>query len=200
MVRGWRTPRRRRIGGFACAPTRRSRDRHAVGQDRSAAAPSCRTTARWASVDRQPRGPRRHPVGVEDRSPVARLARGIPQPLDVLAPPEPVAGAGCLAADLAEVSERARCARSAGLGGRLHRRDLRPREKGGCDIGKTKRGKGSKLMVVVERQGLPLGVLVTSASPAETTLVHATLSTIAVPRSGPGRPRQKPPRLIADRG
>jgi transposase len=32
------------------------------------------------------------------------------------------------------------------------------------------------------------------------TLVDATLKTIAVPRLGPGRPRQKPERLIADRG
>ena len=32
------------------------------------------------------------------------------------------------------------------------------------------------------------------------TLVDATLKTIAVPRRGPGRPRQKPERLIADRG
>lgn len=32
------------------------------------------------------------------------------------------------------------------------------------------------------------------------TLVEPTLATIAVPRRGPGRPRQKPERLIADRG
>jgi transposase len=55
-------------------------------------------------------------------------------------------------------------------------------------------------MAVVGGTGVPLGVLVTSATPAEVTLVEATLQTIAVPRGGPGRPRQKPPRLIADRG
>lgn len=54
-------------------------------------------------------------------------------------------------------------------------------------------------MVVVDGAGVPLGIHVTSASPAEVTLVDATLTTIRVPRTGPGRPRQNPPRLIADR-
>jgi len=55
-------------------------------------------------------------------------------------------------------------------------------------------------MVVVDGQGIPLGVHLDSASPAEVTLVAPTLKTIAVPRAGPGRPRQNPDRLIADRG
>lgn len=38
-----------------------------------------------------------------------------------------------------------------------------------------------------------------SASPAEVTLLEPTLATIAVPRAGPGRPRQKPERVIADK-
>ena len=38
-----------------------------------------------------------------------------------------------------------------------------------------------------------------SASPAEVTLLETTLATIAVPRAGPGRPRQKPERVIADK-
>jgi transposase len=54
-------------------------------------------------------------------------------------------------------------------------------------------------MVVVDGQGLPLGVSTASASPAEVTLVAATLQTIAVPRHGPGRPRTRPDRLIADK-
>jgi hypothetical protein len=53
---------------------------------------------------------------------------------------------------------------------------------------------------VVDGQGLPLGNYLDSASPAEVTLFEKTLSTIAVPRSGLGRPRSNPTRLIADRG
>ena len=44
-----------------------------------------------------------------------------------------------------------------------------------------------------------MGVHLDSASPAEVTLLEPTLATIAVPRAGPGRPRQKPERVIADK-
>jgi transposase len=54
-------------------------------------------------------------------------------------------------------------------------------------------------MVVVDGEGVPLGVHLDSASPAEVTLLEPTLATIAVPRAGPGRPRQKPERVIADK-
>ena len=54
-------------------------------------------------------------------------------------------------------------------------------------------------MVVADGKGLPLGSALAAASPAEVTLVEATLQAIAVPRSGPGRPRQKPDRLIGDK-
>jgi transposase len=56
-------------------------------------------------------------------------------------------------------------------------------------------------MVVVDGQGLPLGNHLHSASPSEVRLVEATLQAIRVGRRHHGgRPRQKPRRLIADRG
>jgi transposase len=54
-------------------------------------------------------------------------------------------------------------------------------------------------MVVVDGQGVPLGVHLDSASPAEVNLLEPTLATIAVPRAGAGRPRQKPERVIVDK-
>jgi transposase len=51
-------------------------------------------------------------------------------------------------------------------------------------------------MVVVDGQGIPLGIHVAKASPSEMTLVDATLSTIGVRR---GRRLRQPARLIADR-
>jgi transposase len=54
-------------------------------------------------------------------------------------------------------------------------------------------------MVVVDGQGIPVGVSVASASPAEVKLAPKALATISVPRGGPGRPRMKPARLIADK-
>ncbi len=66
-------------------------------------------------------------------------------------------------------------------------------------MGKTKRGKGTKLIVLVDGQGIPLGAQLTSASPAEVTLAETTLARVRVPCWGRGRPRQKPKRIIADR-
>jgi len=58
----------------------------------------------------------------------------------------------------------------------FHRRHLHPGEKGGPAVGKTKRGKGSKILAVADAGGLPLAVYVASATPHETTLVAATLA------------------------
>jgi len=54
-------------------------------------------------------------------------------------------------------------------------------------------------MVVADGQGIPLGIHLDSATPNEVTLIEKTLSTIAVPRSGRGRPRSRPTRLIYDK-
>jgi transposase len=48
-------------------------------------------------------------------------------------------------------------------------------------------------MVLVERQGIPLGITITAASPAEVTLVDATLKTRVTPH------RRNPQHLIGDR-
>lgn len=65
-------------------------------------------------------------------------------------------------------------------------------------MGRTKRGKGTKWMVVVDGQGVPLANHLDSASPHEVTLIETTLENVAVPRGGPGRPRKNPTRLIYD--
>jgi hypothetical protein len=49
-------------------------------------------------------------------------------------------------------------------------------------------------------KGLPLGSTLASASPSEFKLAEKTLETVKVPRNGPGRPKKRPLRLIADKG
>jgi transposase len=71
--------------------------------------------------------------------------------------------------------------------------------KRGQQVGLTRRGKGSKLMLVVESQGLPIGGLVSSAQKAEVKLAEPTLATVKVPRPC-GRPRTRPKELVADKG
>ena len=53
-------------------------------------------------------------------------------------------------------------------------------------------------MVVVDGAGVPLGVQLGSASPAEVKLAESTLAQISVPQKR-GRPRTRPLRVIADR-
>ena len=79
------------------------------------------------------------------------------------------------------------------VGDRVHRWHVRLGKKGGSDIGPTKRGKGSKCMVLVERQGIPVGITITSASPTEVTLAEATLKTRVTPH------RRNPKHLLGDR-
>lgn len=55
-------------------------------------------------------------------------------------------------------------------------------------------------MVLVDGAGVPLGVHLSAANRAEVQLAEPTLAQVAVPRRGPGRPKQKPQRVIADRG
>src|SRR5438876_1424032 len=53
----------------------------------------------------------------------------------------------------------------------------------GSKVGKTKRGKGTKIMAVADRHGLPVGVYVESATPHEVKLVVPTLLEMVIPEA-----------------
>lgn len=53
------------------------------------------------------------------------------------------------------------------------------KRRGPC-VGKTKRGKGTKIMAVADRHSLPVAVSIASASPHEVTLVGQTLAEMIV--------------------
>lgn len=73
----------------------------------------------------------------------------------------------------------------------LHRREFCSGEKRGRCVGKTKRGKGTKLMAIADGNGLPLAVCTESASPAEVKLVKETVAKRFV--------QEVPRKLIADK-
>ncbi len=75
--------------------------------------------------------------------------------------------------------------------GDLHRRQLQFGEKRGPAVGPTRRGKGSKIMAIADRHGLPVACSIASASPHETQLVEATVEQRFT--------RAKPRRMIGDR-
>ena len=76
-------------------------------------------------------------------------------------------------------------------GGGFGRRHVCQGKKGGALVGKTKCGKGTKLMVLTDARGTPLSVEIHNTSPAEVTLIESLL----VRR----RLRRRPKRLIYDR-
>lgn len=54
-------------------------------------------------------------------------------------------------------------------------------------------------MAVVDGKGIPLGLLVSNANPAEITLAEPTLATVRV-QGKRGRPKTRPGELVADKG
>ena len=73
----------------------------------------------------------------------------------------------------------------------LHRRHIRRGQKRGARVGKTKRGKGTKIMAVSDGASIPLALYPQSASPHEVTLVEPTLASAFL--------KEKPQRLVGDR-
>ena len=73
----------------------------------------------------------------------------------------------------------------------LHRRHLCAGKKRGLAVGKTKRGKGTKIMAIADAAGLPVAAHIESASPHEVKLVEATIDRRFTPYA--------PDRLIGDK-
>ena len=175
-------------------------DRSAVEENCALAPQTTQASQGRSPVDRKPPGAGRDSVDSPQWGSLAGLAGEISAPLDLLAATARLGRAGRLVEYLAHVFERVKRARATGLERVLFGREFCFREKRGCGVGKTKRGKGTKWMVVVDGQGVPLGDQLCSASPAEVKLAETTLASIRVGRRHhAGRPRQKPERVITDR-
>jgi transposase len=162
-----------------------------VGRPRSADS-STKGSRRWSgsALERVARSSQRHSLGVTNWCAVARSARSIssipnvPSTISAMGPSRRI-----------ETNPRKPCTRPARArrprpSGMLRRRHFCPGEKRGACVGKTKRGKGTKVMAVADRAGLPIALCIESASPHEVTLVDALLKARFV--------RKLPQRLIGD--
>jgi len=151
-------------------------------------------TRRWAwSSGRAQRsgGNERRSMGVAHRRGMGRSAGALPLGIDLLPALQSLDAPRGVAGDLGGVGARLGASRKDQSLRMFYRRHLCGGEKGGCAVGKTKRGKGTKLMVIADAAGLPLAVHAASASPHEVTLVEATLAqTVTL---------GQPERLIGDR-
>jgi len=68
-------------------------------------------------------------------------------------------------------------------------------------LGRSRGGLTSKLHLACDQQGRPLSVVITPGQWHESTQMAAILDGIRVPQpGGPGRPRKRPARVIADKG
>jgi transposase len=186
-------------GQGVCCFVRTDVNRGAVGEARSAVPAADPLCARRANADRQSALLRGHPVDVAVRRGVEGVAQGISFGEHLLAAAARVGRRGRLGRSMARAVGRVGPAGTLGLGGMFCGCDVHPGEKRGARIGKTKRGKGTKLVVVADGEGVPLGLCVESASPHESKLVEVTLDDVNVPRRDRRRSPRKVTRLIYDR-
>jgi len=164
--------------------------------------PSARAcSAGWAPVGRRPQVFRGNPLDSLDRSSVERTPTRIWESDDVLAAAVAVDPERRALGSVACVPGPTERPTTTPLGRMLRGRDLHSGQKRGLCVGKTKRGKGTKLMVLADGSGTPIGVHLDSASPAEVKLLEKTLDTVSIPKAHHrGPPRKHPKRLIGDRG
>src|SRR3972149_1392320 len=134
---------------------------------------------------------RRRAVGAPQRRPLERFTNAVSLFCNVLAPAQGMDRVGHLRASLGATARKTRRTETSPLGRSAGRRHVFPGKKGGAEVGKTKRGKGTKIMLLVDGEGTPLAVETASASPAEVTLIESLLDR---------RMRiRRPQRLIYDR-
>ena len=119
------------------------------------------------------------------------LTKIVPLVPDLLASAEAVERGRHVREGLGPLAAPARRPWPGGLDGGVRRRHVRRGEKGGECVGKTKRGKGTKIMVLADGEGLPLAADVHSASPAEVRLIEPLLARRVL--------RRRPKRLIYDK-
>jgi len=156
--------------------------------------------ARWSPSVQQSRNIGRHIVGSQDGSPLDRFSAGISKFYNLLATPGNAGRARDLAEHLANISWIPGRKASSGLERALCRREFLSRQKWGLFVGPTKKGKGTKWMVATDGKGIPGALHFESASRAEIKLLETTLANVRVPKKGPGMQKNKPPRVIAERG
>lgn len=120
------------------------------------------------------------------------FTRPIPQPADLLAAIQGVDRGRRVRTGVAAVAPPPRPPGPAGLVRVLRRRDVRLGKKGGAKVGPTRRGKGTKVMAVVDGNGVPLGVDTAPANRNEVVLIEPLLGKLVLPR-------RKPRRLVYDK-
>jgi transposase len=130
-------------------------------------------------------------VDSANRSSLERFAKTFSFLHDLLAKAAGLDSRWHVPARVGQVAEKVRRIAPARLARGIGRRHVFAGKKRGSEVGTTKKGKGSKIMLCTEGHGLPIAVLVKCANPAEVTLIEPLLKTRVI--------RRKPQRLLYDR-
>ena len=154
---------------------------------------SSETPGRWArsAVARYARGAQRGLLGFTHGRSLARSASSLSSLADRSSPFPAVAALRTAQRIAAETGGGSARPWPPGFERSIYRCELQFGEKRGAAVGPTRRGKGSKIMAIADRHGLPVACSVASASPHETKLVEATVEQRFT--------RAKPARMIGDR-
>src|SRR5687768_15653921 len=160
-----------------------------MAQDRTAPSRTEGIAQGRAPAQAQPRLLRGLALGPAHRRAVEGCARLLPLGLDLLAPPARLGRDRRVGGGVGGLRRGVGRRGSRDVGSGLRRRDVRPGEKGGDCVGKTKRGKGTKLVVVGSGASVPLALTVASASPSATKLIGPTLDKL----------RGHPKRIVLDK-
>jgi transposase len=82
----------------------------------------------------------------------------------------------------------------------LNHRKPRPRSRPEQALGRSRGGWSTKIHLAVDGGGRPLALHLTGGQAADSPQFERVLSLVSVPRAGPGRPRSRPQRVLADKG
>ncbi|MFH8626024.1 IS5 family transposase [Streptomyces vietnamensis] len=66
-------------------------------------------------------------------------------------------------------------------------------------LGRSRGGLTTKVHLAVDGRGLPVSIVLSAGNTADCTMLPAVLDAIRIPRIGPGRPRTRPDRVVADK-
>lgn len=156
----------------------------------SSTGPRTRRPAR-AALEQSTQCLQRNPLDLTHRRAVERLARALWEVPDRASPFPELGALRSFGAGVIGGGQRPPPARRAGFNRMFCGWHVCSGQKRGRCVGKTKRGKGTKLMAIADRHGLPIAARTESASPAENTLVAATLEARLI--------AEVPERLIGDK-
>jgi transposase len=135
----------------------------------------------WATAAKSERHSQRHPLDSANRRPMGRFAQAVSAEKHLPSIFPAVERIGGLCQDTNGTGTRPEKAWWYRPQRRFYRWEFRISKKRGDGVGKTKRGKGTKIMGLTDAFGIPIAVDATSASPCEIKLVDDTLDACFLP-------------------